>query len=110
MDGNPGAVSIRDNAAAGRYEAWVDGQLAVLTYRRSGEHITFIHTGVPAALEGHGIAGTLARVALEDARAAGLAVIPRCPFVASYIRRHPEYADLVPVAERAHYLERSRGS
>lgn len=109
MDSNLDAVSVRDNPAAGRYEARVDGQLAVLTYRRSGERITFIHTGVPADLEGRGLAGTLARTALEDARAAGLAVIPRCPFVASYIRRHPEYADLIPAAERARYLEPSRG-
>jgi predicted GNAT family acetyltransferase len=109
MNGKGDAVDVVDNEAEHRYEARVDGQLAVLTYRRSGDRITFIHTGVPAALEGRGIAGTLARVALEDARAAGLAVIPRCPYIAAYIRRHPEYADLVPPAERAHYLERKRG-
>ena len=107
MDGHLDAVSVRDNEAAGRYEARVDGQLAVITYRRSGERIAFNHTGVPAALEGRGIASKMARVALEDARAAGLAVIPRCPFIAGYIRRHPEYADLVPPAERARYLDRS---
>jgi predicted GNAT family acetyltransferase len=107
MDGNLDAVSVRDNSAASRYEAEMDGQLAVITYWRSGQHITFLHTGVPAALEGHGIAGQMARVALDDARAKGLAVIPRCPFIAAYIRRHPEYTDLVPPAERARYLDRS---
>jgi uncharacterized protein len=45
-------------------------------------------------------------VELEDARAAGLALLPRCPLIAAYIRRHLEYADLVPPAERAHYLDR----
>ena len=106
MDVNSDAVSVRDNAAAGRYEARVGGQLAVITYRRSGERITFIHTGVPAALEGQGIAGKMAHVALEEARAAGLAVVPRCPFIAAYIRRHPEYADLVPPDARARFLDR----
>jgi predicted GNAT family acetyltransferase len=106
MNVDPDTVVVRDNPAAGRYEAHVDGQLAVLTYQRSGDRIIFIHTGVPAALEGHGIAGAMARVALEDARAAGLAVIPRCPFVAAYIRRHPQYADLVPPDWQARLLNR----
>lgn len=106
MDGNLDAVSVHDNPAAGRYEARVDGQLAVITYQRSEDRITFIHTGVPPTLEGRGIASKMAHVALEDARAAGLAVIPRCPFVTAYIRRHPAYADLVPPAEQARYLDR----
>lgn len=107
MDANLDAVSVHDNPAAGRYEARVDGQLAVITYERSDDRITFIHTGVPPTLEGRGIASTMAYVALEEARTAGLAVIPRCPFVAAYIRRHPVYADLVPPSEQAFYLHRS---
>jgi predicted GNAT family acetyltransferase len=63
-----------------------------------------MHTEVPEALEGHGIAGKMAQFALEDAHARHLAVIPRCPFVAGYIRRHPAYADLVPPDERARLL------
>ena len=104
MDVNLDDVSVRDNAAAERYEARVDGHVAVITYQRDGDRIAFNHTGVPAALEGHGIAGKMAHVALDDARAAGLAVIPRCPFVAAYIRRHPAYTDLVPPDEWARYL------
>src|SRR5665213_1616710 len=82
--------------AARRYEAWVDDQPAFITYQRLGDRITFIHTEAPKTLEGHGIAGKPAWAALDEARAGHLAVIPRCPFVAGYIRRHPEYADLVP--------------
>ena len=77
----------------------------MLTYIREGKQIIFLHTSVPPALEGHGIANKLARTALEDARANGLMVVPECPFVASYIRRHQEYLDLVPESERA-YLQR----
>jgi len=50
---------------------------------------------VPPALEGRGIAGKLARAALDYARERKLSVIPRCPFVAAYIRKHPEYQSLV---------------
>jgi predicted GNAT family acetyltransferase len=89
-------VEVKDNAAEERYEAEIDGQIAVIEYERARDGIIFLHTEVPAALEGHGIAGRMAHVALEDARARGLAVIPLCPFVASYMRRHPEYQALVP--------------
>ena len=95
MNVNLDDVIVANNETARRYEARVDGQLAVIIYQQLGDRIAFIHTEVPEALEGHGIAGKMAKFALEDARARHLAVIPRCPFVAGYIRRHPEYADLV---------------
>lgn len=88
-------VEVRDNPEAGRYEAAVDGHLAVAEYRLSGDTITFTHTEVPEELEGQGIAGQVVRFALDDARSRGLKVVPRCPYVADYIRRHQEYQDLV---------------
>ena len=104
MDVNLDEVVVRDNTSANRYEARVGNHLAVITYERAPGQITFIHTMVPPVLEGHGIAEKMARSALEEARAAGLAVIPRCPYVAAYIRRHREYTDLVPPDERSRYL------
>jgi len=104
MDKNLDEVVVRDNTSANRYEAQVGNHLAVITYERVPGRITFIHTLVPPALEGHHIADKMAHTVLEEARAAGLAVIPRCPYVAAYIRRHPEYTDLVPPEERAFYL------
>ncbi len=95
MNNNRRDVTVTNNEAARRYEARVDGRLALLQYRRSGDHVDLVHTEVPAELEGQGIGGALARFALEDARRRRWAVIPSCPFVASYIRRHPEYQDLV---------------
>jgi predicted GNAT family acetyltransferase len=99
-------VTVANNETAQRYEARVDGQLAVIIYQRLGDRIVFIHTEVPEALEGQGIAGKMARFALDDARARRLVVIPQCPFVAGYIRRHPEYAGLVPPGDRARLLTR----
>ena len=89
-------VRVVPNRAEHRYEAWVGDQLAgFVTYHLAPGRLVLIHTQTDDALQGQGIAGRLAVGALDDARAHGWAVTPRCPFVADYIRRHPEYADLV---------------
>lgn len=97
-------VAVSDNRAESRYQAEVQGKLAVIEYRMAGDTITLVHTGVPEALEGHGIAARLARFALDDARARGLSVIPSCPYVAAYIQRHRDYLDLVPPSHRVQLL------
>ena len=64
-------------------------------YRFAGEgRIVLTHTEVDERFEGHGLGGRLAEGVLDDARAHGWQVVPRCPFIADYIRRHPDYADL----------------
>ncbi len=88
-------LTVDDNTAEHRYEVHAKGQVAVLEYRRKDGRILLIHTEVPPALEGRGIAGMLARTALEAARADGVEVVPLCTYVAAYIRRHREYLPLV---------------
>lgn len=95
---------VIDNTAEHEYEVHAEGEVAVLTYERHANHITFFHTEVPPALEGRGIAGMLARTALEAARADGLEVVPLCPYVAAYIKRHQEYLPLVSESNRARLL------
>lgn len=93
--------SVRRDDARNRYELTVDGQTAVCAFNRLKAAVMFTHTEVPEALEGRGVGSTLVRGALDDVRAQGLEVIPLCPFVAAFIRRHPEYLDLVsPVSRR----------
>jgi PAS domain S-box-containing protein len=87
--------SIIDNPHQHRFEVTVDGHLAVLNYKQEGDAITFIHTEAPPELGGRGIASELANTGLEYARERGLRVVPKCPFVASYIEKHSEYANLV---------------
>jgi predicted GNAT family acetyltransferase len=89
-------VEVSDNPGRHRYEAHLDGALAGFAqYRdRPGRRI-FTHTEVDAAFEGHGVGGALASAALDDVRRMGLAVVPQCPFIAAYIDKHPDYADLV---------------
>ena len=96
--------SVADNPAASRYELRVDGQLAgFINYHIRDETISLIHTEVNPGFQGGGLAGRLAGYALDDARKRQLAVLPFCPYVLSWIKRHPEYADLVPQDRRAEF-------
>ena len=88
-------IEVRNNEGDRRFEADVDGQLAMLNYTRSGSNIALTHTEVPEALEGKGLGNKLAQAALEYARAERLKVQPLCSFVASYIRKNSEFQDLV---------------
>jgi uncharacterized protein len=83
------------NATANQFEVAIDGDTATLVYQLTPGVIDLQHTSVPDTLRGKGLANALAHAALEYARGAKLKVIPTCPFVRTYLRRHPEYADLV---------------
>jgi hypothetical protein len=94
-------LEITNNEAEQRWETTVDELRSLIQYRLAGDRITYQHTEVPDVLEGRGIASAMARAALEDARAKNLTVVPLCPFVSGYIRRHPEYLPLVDPSYRA---------
>lgn len=96
MSNEPTPIIVTNNTAAKRYEAVVDGHTSIITYHTSDGEIALDHTEVPPELRGRSIADQLAVFALNDARERGLKVVPNCPFVAKYIRRHTEYRDLVP--------------
>ena len=89
----PGA--IHDNTALSRFELEDGGVTAVLNYTLAGNVITFQHTETPVAARGRGRASQLVRDALENARARGLKVVPRCAFVRAYLAKHPEFRDVV---------------
>jgi predicted GNAT family acetyltransferase len=84
------------NTAARRFEIGLDGKYALIQYRMRGDDtLVFTHTEVPPEFEGRGIAGKIAKVALDYAKNEGLTVEPLCPYVATYIKKHAEYQDLV---------------
>jgi predicted GNAT family acetyltransferase len=87
--------AIHDNVAASRFEMIVDRHAAVATYAISGDTITFIHTVVPEALRGRGIARELIEFALASVRERGLKVIPQCEVFHAYMRKHAETHDLL---------------
>jgi hypothetical protein len=89
-------IRVVDDPHELRYEVWVDGTRAgFIAYRIELGVIVLVHTDVDPAFEGHGLGSALAVGALDDIRARGMHVVPLCPFVATYIRRHPGYDDLV---------------
>lgn len=89
-------IKFADAPERSRYELTSGEEvIGFIDYRLHGDVVTMVHTEVDEAHSGQGHAGTLARSALDDARSRGLTVVPSCPYVASYIEKHPEYADLV---------------
>ena len=75
----------------------VQGELAgFVDYRLRGHAISLVHTEVEPAFRGAHLATHLARFSLDDARKRGLAVLPSCPYISSWIKKHPDYTDLVP--------------
>jgi predicted GNAT family acetyltransferase len=87
--------NVRDNTSLSRFELDADGATAFVNYRIDGGTITLLHTETPAAMRGRGIASRLVQGVLEDIRARGLEMVPRCAFARAYIAKHPEYRDLV---------------
>jgi hypothetical protein len=96
--------SIVDNPAASRYELRADGEFAgFVDYRLRDQVISLVHTEVDPRFQGAGLATHLARFSLDDARKRHLAVLPFCPYIQAWIRKHPEYTDLVPQDRRADF-------
>ncbi len=94
-------ADVFDNADEHRYEIESGSRLAgFAAYEPGPEGMVFTHTEIGDAFEGQGLGGRLARAALDDARRQGRTVIPRCSFIAEYIRRHPEYVDVVDERHR----------
>jgi predicted GNAT family acetyltransferase len=95
---------IIDNPDQQRYEIRVDDELAgFVQYRRRPGLIAFIHTEIDPRFEGQGLGSKLIAGALDEARSAGVSVLPFCPFVNGYIERHPEYSALVPEEFRSQF-------
>ena len=86
---------VRDNTALHRFELDADGHTAVAYYTLAPDIITFTHTEVPPELGGQGIGSALVRGALAKARAQGLKVVAKCPFVSAYLGKHAEFGDLI---------------
>ena len=95
MSNETDQIKVENNESEQRFEAHLKGYVAVAQYHRQGQEIIFTHTEVPVELEGQGVASVLVRTALDTAREQQLEVVPLCPFVAGYIRRHHEYLDIV---------------
>jgi uncharacterized protein len=89
-DGGQDGARVVNNPAERRYEIWLgNGRAGYIDYREEPGSVVLVHTEVDPAFEGRGLGGRLVAGALEDIRARGLAMVPECPFVRAYLRRHP---------------------
>jgi len=86
---------VRDSKAQSRFELDVEDAVAFANYRLAPGTVIITHTETPRALRGRGIASELVKGALEIIRADGMKVVAGCGFVVDYLRKHPEFADLV---------------
>jgi uncharacterized protein len=87
-------LQVVHNPTEKRFEVRLGEQIAMTEYMLAGRNIIFTHTEVPPAFEGRGIANKLAHTALEYARTEALKVQALCPFIALYVRKHPEYQSI----------------
>ena len=81
-------VDVEHLPQQSRFEAQVGGEVAYLTYERSDDAVVMTHTVVPSDLEGRGIAGRLARTAVDWARGEGLRIEPQCSYVRGWLAKH----------------------
>jgi uncharacterized protein len=86
---------VRDSNAKSRFELDVQGAVAFANYRLAPGIVIITHTETPPALRGRGVASELVKGALEIIRADGMKVVAGCGFVVDYLRKHPEFADLI---------------
>lgn len=93
IDGIDRPITI--DLSGGKIELDVSGDVASIAFRIVGSLLAAVHTEVPASLRGKRIGDHLAQALLSYARREGMRVEPHCPFVAAYIKRHAEYADLI---------------
>ena len=90
------ASEVRNNAAASRYELFVDDELVgVADYAVAGDRVVFPHTEIVRARRGNGLGAVLVKGALDDVRARGRTIVAECPFVQRFVEEHPDYRDLL---------------
>jgi uncharacterized protein len=90
-------VVVADNQDLSRLETRADGLVAELTYRRRADRLVLVHTGVPEELGGRGLGGKLVQAAIGKARDERLTIVPLCPFARSWLQRHQDQANTVPI-------------
>jgi uncharacterized protein len=98
------APEVVDDKEQSRYEVHLGGEtVAIADYVKAPGSVSFVHTETFDGHKGEGLAGLMVERALRDAREEGLEVVPFCWYVAEYIGKHPEFADLVPADRRTEF-------
>ena len=89
------SLALKKNEDLQRFELDIDGSLALIEYTEKPGVIALIHTEVDPSLEGKGAGTAIVEKTLEYIEENNLKLIPLCPFVASYLKRHPDWQRIV---------------
>ena len=96
MSNNLDHLELRRNEEKGRFELELEGHIAFTDYMITAQGIIFLtHTEVPRSLEGKGVGSALVSKTLQWIKSKGYPLAPLCPFVAAYIKRHPEWREIL---------------
>lgn len=88
-------TGITENTTQHRYEQAFGAEIVFVNFRREGDVVHLLHVEAPPALRGTGAAGQFMTALMAHLRDAGLKATPVCSYAVSWLRRHPEYQDLV---------------
>lgn len=88
-------IKISENKDRKRFEMVVEGKTALIEYIRAENKMYLTHTEVPKELEGKGVASSMAKQVLQQIKDEGLYLVPLCPFIAAYLKRHPEWKEIL---------------
>lgn len=88
-------VNIKENKEKNRFEAEVENRVALIEYKRAEDKMYLTHTEVPKELEGKGVGSSMVKQVLQQIKDENLKLIPLCPFIASYVKRHPEWKEIL---------------
>lgn len=88
-------IQLNKNEQKKRFELEYNGHLGIINYGEFGDSIALVHTEVEKELEGTGAASALVEKTLNYLKEAGKQILPYCPYVFAYIKRHPEWKDIV---------------
>ena len=94
---------VTDNTSLHRFELKQGNEIASILYSKTPHSIRLIHTEVPPALQGQGVASKLVKGTLDLLRDSGLTIVPSCPFVADYLKRHREYLPMIDPDHRREF-------
>jgi len=88
-------IPLVKNDAEKQYQLTIDGYTAFIQFNETPHHITLVHTEVPPELEGKGAGTAIVEKTLEAIEQGGKTLVPLCPFVFAYIKRHPDWKRIV---------------
>lgn len=89
------SLIVTQNIEKNRFEIQIEEAFAIAEYMITGGKLALTHTEVPVAFEGNGIGGVLAKYAFQYAKDNDLKVLPLCPYMSAYVKRHPEVREVV---------------